>query len=114
LLVERYDETPVQVWHIADPARPDTRPQEVRYPAAGTPNAEVTLWYLGLDGTRRQIVWDHDRFPYLASVTWNSSGAPLLYVLTRDQRTARVLTVSVDDGVTSVVDEATDPAWINI
>ena len=44
LLVERYDESPVQVWHIADPARPELEPSQVRYPAAGTPNAIVSLW----------------------------------------------------------------------
>ena len=65
LLVERYDEAPVRRWHIADPAHPERAPQVVRYPAAGTDNAEVTLWHVGLDGTRREIGWDRAAFPYL-------------------------------------------------
>ena len=43
LLVARVDETPVTRWHIADPAHPERPPAEVAYPAAGTPNAEVSL-----------------------------------------------------------------------
>ena len=54
LWVERYDESPVQVWHIADPARPELEPNQVRYPAAGTPNAIVSLWlvdvFAGING----------------------------------------------------------------
>ena len=37
-------------WWIADPAHPDRQPAEVRYPAAGTANADVSLWLVGLDG----------------------------------------------------------------
>ena len=43
LLVARVDETPVDRWHIADPAHPERVPAEVAYPAAGTPNADVSL-----------------------------------------------------------------------
>ena len=42
ILAARVDETPVQFWHIADPANPATEPRAVRYPAAGTPNADVS------------------------------------------------------------------------
>jgi dipeptidyl-peptidase-4 len=50
LLVARVDENPVQRWYIADPANPDRRAAEVRYPAAGTPNARVDLFLARLDG----------------------------------------------------------------
>ena len=43
LLIARVDESTVRRWHIADPANPDRTPAEVGYPAAGTPNAEVSL-----------------------------------------------------------------------
>ncbi|WP_051114301.1 prolyl oligopeptidase family serine peptidase [Actinopolymorpha alba] len=114
LLVERYDEAPVPVWHIANPAHPDQAPQPVRYPAAGTANSEVGLWLVDLEGTRREVRWDHARFPYLADVSWSSSGPPLLYVLTRDQRTAQVLAVDLAEGTTSLVHEVTDQAWIDL
>jgi dipeptidyl-peptidase 4 len=114
LLVERYDEAPVPVWHIANPARPDQAPHPVRYPAAGTQNADVSLWLVDLDGARREVAWDRAAFPYLADVSWTSYGPPLLHVLTRDQRTAQVLAVDVVGGTTSLVREVSDPAWIDV
>jgi dipeptidyl-peptidase-4 len=112
LLVERYDEAPVRVWHIADPAQPDLEPAAVRYPAAGTPNAEVSVWLVGLDGSRREIAWERERFPYLVEVAWTPYGPPLLEVATRDQKTVRVLSVDTKTGRTEVVREAGDAAWV--
>lgn len=113
LLVERYDESPVQTWHIADPAHPENPATAVRYPAAGTPNAEVSLWLVDLDGQRREVRWDRDRFEYLARVSW-SSGVPLLQVLSRDQSSAQLLEVDTATGDTKVVTEDTDPAWVDL
>ena len=48
LLVARVDERPVRRWHIADPANPERPPTQVRYPAAGTPNADVSLYVASL------------------------------------------------------------------
>ncbi|MFD6811881.1 DPP IV N-terminal domain-containing protein, partial [Streptomyces anthocyanicus] len=64
LLVARADDREVRRWYIADPAHPDREPQRVAYPAAGTPDAEVRLFRYGLDGSRTEVVWDRERFPY--------------------------------------------------
>lgn len=114
LLVERYDDAPVQVWHVADPENPDREPVAQRYPAAGTPNSEVTLWHVALDGTRTEMQWDRERFEYLSSVTWTEHGAPVLQVLSRDQRSARVLSVDVADGSTETLRELSDAAWVEV
>ena len=114
LLVERYDEAPVRRWHIADPAHPERAPQVVRYPAAGTDNAEVTLWHVGLDGERREIGWDRAAFPYLTTVSWSSYGPPLLQVSARDQQTMRVLSADLAKGTTDLVRETTDAAWVDL
>ena len=50
LLVERYDETPVSVWYIADPAHPELPPRATRYPQCGTANALVSLAVVPVDG----------------------------------------------------------------
>src|SRR5262249_23990393 len=68
LLVARVDETPDTRWDIADPANPARRPAEVAYPPAGTPNADVSLVHVGLDGRAAPIAWDRAAFPYLATV----------------------------------------------
>jgi dipeptidyl-peptidase-4 len=91
LLVTRVDESPVQVWHIADPAHPDRPPATVRYPAAGTANAETSLWFVPLDGDRSEVPWDHSAWPYLATVGWAGGEPALLGLLSRDQRDALVL-----------------------
>ena len=55
---------------IANPAEPSAEPVAVRYPMAGTSNADVGLWVVGLDGTRREVEWDRSAFPYLVRVVW--------------------------------------------
>ena len=114
LLVERFDEAPVQTWHIADPANPEREPVSQRYPAAGTPNADVTLWHVTLDGQRTEVSWDRERFEYLGRVSWTEYGSPVIQVLSRDQRTSQVLSVEVSSGRTAVLRELTDGAWIEL
>ena len=58
LIVQRTDETPVQTWWISSPADPDLTPAEIRYPAAGTANAEVALAIFNLeDSSRVDVAW---------------------------------------------------------
>lgn len=114
LLVARADDAPVERWWISDPAHPDRAPQQVAYPAAGTANAEVTLFVLGLDGSRTEVVWDRAGYPYLARVHWSSSGAPLLLVQARDQRSQLYLAVDPDSGSTRMVHADEDPIWLDL
>lgn len=112
LLVQRTDESPVPVWHVADPEHPERTPVTQRYPAAGTPNAEVTLWIVGLDGTRTEVVWDREAYEYVHQVSWNEHGDPVVQVLGRDQRRSQVLTVDPATGATRVLRELTSQAWV--
>ncbi|HSI26709.1 MAG TPA: prolyl oligopeptidase family serine peptidase [Aeromicrobium sp.] len=114
LLAERYDEADVAIWHVADASSPEAPAVQQRYPAAGTANAEVTLWHLGLDGSRCEIQWDRQAFEYLTSVTWTPHGAPLLQVLSRDQRRAQILAADVTTGATRVVRELADESWVEV
>ncbi|MGZ0151143.1 prolyl oligopeptidase family serine peptidase [Kribbella sp. WER1] len=113
LLAARVDLTPVQRWWIADPANPDRRPREVAYPAAGTPNAIVTLHAFDLTGGAVELRWDRAAYEYLASVTWDAHG-PLLAVQSRDQRTLRILAGDPGTGVTKLLHEQRDPAWVEL
>lgn len=114
LLVARVDDTPVQRWWISDPAHPERDPQHVPYPAAGTANADVRLFVLGLDGGRTEVLWDRARYPYLARVHWSGSGAPLLLVQTRDQRSQLFLAVDTVSGTTRMVHADEDPVWLEL
>jgi dipeptidyl-peptidase 4 len=114
LLVARVDESAVNRWHIADPANPERPAAQVAYPAAGTPNAEVTLLLARLDGTSTPVATDHAAFPYLVTACWEGEHDPLVVVQSRDQRTVRLLAVDAGSGQAVVLREDTDPRWLDI
>ena len=113
LLAARVDTSPVVRWHISDPANPARPPAVVAYPAAGTPNADVSVVIAGLDGSLIPVDWDSVALPYLISAHWSAGGPALLRVCSRDQRTMRVLSVA-DDGKTETICEDTDPDWVDV
>lgn len=114
IAVARVDETRVASWTIADPARPWEPAVTHRYPAAGTQNADVTLWVVDVESQRRtEVVWDRSRDEYLARVRWGDDPLTLL-VQPRDQRAARVLTADPADGRTTPVHTWRDDAWVEL
>lgn len=112
LIVECFDEADVNEWFIADPANPAAQPNAVRYPGAGTPNAQVSLWIATLDGTRTRIEWDGNQHEYLVDVSWSGDGAPLVTVLNRAQIHSLVLGVDINLGATTVLAQLSDPCWV--
>jgi dipeptidyl-peptidase 4 len=113
LLVARVDTAAVERWYITDPAEPAQPPRAVRYPVAGTANAEVTLWIIGLDGTRTQVQWDIEAFEYVPAAGWDAHG-PFAAVQSRDQRSVRVLGIDPADGTTRVLAEQRDKCWVQL
>jgi dipeptidyl-peptidase 4 len=113
ILVARVDESPVQRWHITDPARPDQPGSAVRYPAAGTPNAVVSLFIATLHGRITPVEWDLQAFPYLVTAEW-SAGDPLVVVLSRDQREMRMLAFDLARGSAEVIRSDKDRAWVDV
>ena len=113
VLAARVDETPVQFWHIADPANPQQPARAVRYPAAGTANAVVTVFVARLDGSLTPVSWDTETLPYLVTANWDGD-QPLLVVASRDQRDMRILRADPATGQTHLVRRDTDPSWVDI
>ncbi|MEU9112404.1 prolyl oligopeptidase family serine peptidase [Streptomyces sp. NPDC048483] len=113
LLVARVDTSPMERRYLADPADPAKPPQAIRYPAAGTANAEVGVQVLTLDGKRVDVTWDRAAYEYLVDAGWDAHG-PFLAVQSRDQRTVRTLTVDPATGATEVCHERTDAAWVQL
>jgi dipeptidyl-peptidase-4 len=109
LLAARVDESPVQRWYISDPANPDRAATEIAYPAAGTPNADVSLHRVSAQPAETaEIGWDHEAFPYLVAVNTDAD-EPLIVIQSRDQKRMRII-----DGQGRIVREDTDPHWTDV
>jgi dipeptidyl-peptidase 4 len=114
LVAARVDDRTVGRWHVSNPSDPSHLPREIRYPAAGTANADVTLTAFELQGKRTDLPWARDELPYLARVVWKR-GAPLtLLVQSRDQRRTQVLEADPSTGETGPLLEDEDEAWLEI
>jgi dipeptidyl-peptidase-4 len=113
LVAARVDNSPVQIWYVSDPTHPERPPTALRYPAAGTPNADVSLHVLGLDGSRTPVEWDRAEFEYVTRVLWDATGL-LVVVQNRRQTVMRVLSADPATGKTTTVREDTDPGWTTI
>lgn len=114
MLAARVDESAVQQWWISNPSQPAQAPTAVRYPAAGTVNADVRLVLLTIDARQTEVEWDRVNFPYLARVSWQAVGSPLLLVQSRDQRRAQVRSVDVTTGATTLLHEQVDADWVEL
>jgi dipeptidyl-peptidase 4 len=110
----RVDEREVLIWYIASPVDPAAPPRAVRYPQAGTANAEVSLAVLGLDGSRVDIDWDREAFPYLVNVTWNDRCPLTLLVMSRDQQRWLVLEADPESGKTQTILEDRNDRWLTV
>jgi dipeptidyl-peptidase-4 len=113
LLVARVDSAAVGLRYIADVADPAAPPRAVRYAAAGTANAEVTLWIAGLGGLRTRARWDRDAFEYVPGAGWDAHG-PYAVVQSRDQRAVRFLGIDADSGETRILAEQHDECWVQL
>ncbi|MHB1820429.1 MAG: DPP IV N-terminal domain-containing protein, partial [Streptosporangiaceae bacterium] len=113
VLATRTDRTGVAIWYLPDPTRPGEAPRAIRYAAAGAANADVSLWILGLDGTRTRARWDQRAFEYVVGAGWDARG-PYAVVQSRDQRTVRFLAMDPASGATMVLAEQRDDCWVQL
>jgi dipeptidyl-peptidase-4 len=110
----RVDIAEVPVWHIANPASPSTAPTAIRYPAAGSQNADVSLHLCQIDEKSTiEVRWDRSAFPYLADVHWNQHGMTIV-VQSRDQRDLQVRKVDTSTGLTELIWADHDDVWVEL
>ena len=114
--VECYDETNVATVTRAAIGANGTKVFDQRYPAAGTPNAIVTLWVIDpRTGQRAKVDLGSNPDIYLARVEWSKDGRTL-YVQreSRDQKRLDLLGVDPASGVARPVLSETSSTWINL
>jgi dipeptidyl-peptidase-4 len=117
LAVARVDNSPVAEWWVADASNPAEPPVALRYPAAGTDNASVTLWLVSVvstDQPRVQVRWDASAYPYLAAVDWAAGHPLVISVQPRSQRSLVVLGVDTATGETAQRWRQDDEHWVEL
>ena len=116
IAVARVDEGPVRQVTRAAIGADGTRLFTQAYPAAGTANADVSLWLIDPDGSNKvQVDLGPDKDIYIARVAWAPDGKTL-YVqrLSRDQKRLDILAVDPATGAARVLHSETSPTWINL
>ena len=109
----RVDVSPINVWHIADPAHPELPATEHRYPAAGTPNASVTLHIISVATAAATPVELSGNWEYLNTVSWNSAGL-IAQTQTRDQKQIDIHSIDASTGKATIVFTDTDESWVEL
>lgn len=118
IAVERFDESMVGVVTRAAIGAESTKTFDQRYPAAGTPNAEVSLHVMAPDGSSRvEVDLGKDKDIYLARVDWAPDGKTL-YVQRMDREQTKLDMLKVDPvtGKSSVLfsEKAAAKHWIDL
>jgi dipeptidyl-peptidase-4 len=116
IAVARVDETPVARVTRAAIGADGTRLFTQAYPAAGTANADVSLWLINPDGSGRVAVdLGPSRDIYIARVAW-APDARTLYVqrLSRDQTRLDLLAIDPATGAARTIHSETARTWINL
>ena len=118
IAVERFDEAPVGVVTRAAIGASGTKTFEQRYPAAGTPNVDVSLFVIDPDGGNKvQVDLGPERDIYLTRVDWAPDGKTL-YAQRVDRCQTRLDMLEVDPatGKSHVLfsEKAAPNHWINL
>ncbi|MGZ3265860.1 MAG: DPP IV N-terminal domain-containing protein, partial [Croceibacterium sp.] len=118
IAVERFDEAPVGVVTRAAIGASGTKTFEQRYPAAGTPNVDVSLYVIGPDGDNKvQVDLGPERDIYLTRVDW-APDDKTLYAQRVDRGQTRLDMLAVDPatGKSRVLfsEKAALNHWINL
>ena len=113
LVVERVDNSPIDLITIADPSQPTAEPQTRRYPFAGTNNARTSLHVIDLEACSTNITWDAETFEYLTSVQWNKAGL-IMSVMSRDQKLLDIRKVYIGTGESESLHVERDDKWVEL
>ncbi|MFD7260208.1 alpha/beta fold hydrolase [Streptomyces sp. NPDC059874] len=113
LLAARVDESRLQRRYFTDPAHPELPGEDIAYPEAGGPNAEVQLWVLDRAGNRIRLDWDAETYPYVSDAGWESVTEILLTVQDRLQQNVLLLSADPATGRTRELSRTTHPQWVD-
>jgi len=118
IAVERFDEAKVGIVTRAAIGATGTKVFDQRYPAAGTPNAEVSLYIVSpKGGAPVKVDLGADKDIYLARVDWAPDGKAL-YVQRENRAQTQLDMLKVDPatGASTVLfsEKAREKSWVNL
>jgi dipeptidyl-peptidase-4 len=112
----RVDESPIRIAERFEIYAEDFKVYKQRYPATGTPNAEIRLGVIAPDG--KNLRWMNtgaETDIYLPRVTWlPESDFLAVQRQSRDQKKLDLLKVNVASGESRVLLTETSDTWINL
>ena len=111
---ERADERHIPVYPIVHQGKDAVDIENHRYPFAGQANARVQLGVVSVDGG--DPVWmdlGPEQDIYLADVAWRPDNVLTASILSRDQKTLRLVAFDATGAATPLVEERGEP-WINL
>ena len=110
------DEGAIPVYSIAHEGSGQWSIETHRYPFAGGVNARVRLGVVPVSGgeTRWLELADKEEDFYLARVNWESGSTLLVQVLSRDQKSLRLVRIDTTTGNRTVVVEEKSATWVNL
>ncbi|WNG47433.1 prolyl oligopeptidase family serine peptidase [Archangium minus] len=109
------DTSGVEKLNLVDPAHPERGAQPFAYPRPGKPNAKVRLFVAPVaGGAAKEIRWDAEKYPYLATVRWPKKGPLTLLVQNRAQTEEVLLAADPRTGQTRTLLVEKDDAWIQL
>lgn len=109
------DNSEVEIWHVADPAKPEDAPYPTRYPRPGKANAKVRLGVVSISGGDTVwIPWDRERYPYMTTVRWEEHGPLTLAVQARNHKELQLLAADPATGRTTLLLTERNAAWVNV
>jgi dipeptidyl-peptidase-4 len=112
---EEADNREVEIWEVADPAKPGQIGQPQRYPRPGKNNTKVRLGVVSARGGEPVWVkWDAEKYPYLATVKWDKGGPLTILIQARSQQEMVLLAVDASTGSTTPLLTEKDDAWLNL
>ncbi len=115
IVYQETDHAGVEIWHVADPIRPEAEPTPFYYPRPGKNNAKVKLGVVAIGGGKTAwIEWDREKFPYLATVRWSKKAPLCLTVQSRDQRELVLLEADPKTGKTTTLVTEKSSTWVNL
>lgn len=110
----RADSRHIPEYPIVHQGRPTVDIERHRYPFAGQPNAILDLAIVDVrNGRTEWLDLGPERDIYIARVGWRPDGALAVQILSRDQRTLRLVVFESGSPGRTIIEEFQEP-WINL